>query len=181
MRCPRCSDGTLFHLADRREVWADTVYMVVPALAAYGVSDAALAQFAGHQTRLRDPDSGLWRARWDEDEQRWLDRHAWAHANGWVAAALVRTLGRLPAAERKPLAAELRDLLDCCLLYRRSDGLFGNLLDDPDSFSESSATAMLAYGALRGCGRGLVAAALRRGRRLPAGSGGRLGWTNSAG
>jgi unsaturated rhamnogalacturonyl hydrolase len=153
-RCPRASDGTLFHLADRREVWADTVYMVVPALAAYGATEASLAQFAGHRARLRDPDSGLWHARWDEDEQRVLDRRAWGTANGWVAAALVRTLGRLPGPEREPLARELRDLLDCCLPYRRSDGLFGNLLDDPDSFSESSATAMLAYSALRGSTEG---------------------------
>jgi unsaturated rhamnogalacturonyl hydrolase len=135
-------------------VWADTVYMVVPVLAAYGASEASLVQFAGHRRRLRDPESGLWRARWDEDEQRVLDRHAWGTANGWVAAALVRTVGRLPEYERAPLARELRDLLDCCLVHRRPDGLFGNLLDDPQSFSESSVTAMLAYSALRGSTQG---------------------------
>lgn len=153
-RCPRAQDGTLFHLAGRREVWADTVYMVVPALVAYGAGEAALAQFAGHRARLRDPDSALWRARWDEDEQRVLDRHAWGTANGWVAAALARTVGRLPGSDRKPLARELLDLLDCCLAHRRPDGLFGNLLDDPDSFPDSSATAMLAYSALRGSAEG---------------------------
>lgn len=148
--CPRAEDGTLFHLSDRREVWADTVYMVVPALAAYGAGEAAMAQLAGHRARLRNLASGLWHARWDEDQQRVLDQRAWGTANGWVAAALVRVLGRLPAPARPEVIHQLRELLDRALDHRRPDGLLGNFLDDPDSFSDPGATAMLAYSALRG-------------------------------
>lgn len=48
----------------------------------------------------------------------------------------------------------MRELLDCCLARRRPDGLFGNLFDDPDSFSESTAVAMLTYSALRAATEG---------------------------
>jgi unsaturated rhamnogalacturonyl hydrolase len=62
---PRAADGTLFHLTGGRQVWVDTVYMVVPALVAAGAVDAAAAQLAGHRARLLDPGSGLWAHQWD--------------------------------------------------------------------------------------------------------------------
>jgi unsaturated rhamnogalacturonyl hydrolase len=151
---PRAADGTLFHIAGRREVWADSVYMVVPALAAYGAEHDALAQLAGHRARLRDPQSGLWRGRWNDDTGRLTDERAWGTANGWVVAALARTIPRLPAAAGRPLIKEMQTLLDDCLRWRRPDGLFGNLLDDPQSFRETTVAAMLAYGALRGTSDG---------------------------
>src|SRR4051812_13711456 len=49
---PRAADGTLFHLRSRREMWADTVYMVVPFLALAGRADLALNQVDGHRRRL---------------------------------------------------------------------------------------------------------------------------------
>ncbi|MGY1829268.1 hypothetical protein ACI8AA_02430 [Geodermatophilus sp. SYSU D01180] len=85
----------LFHPVGAREIWADTVFTVVPPLAAAGFADVALAQPDGHRARLRRPD-GLWRARWDEDAGRPSDDRAWGTGNGWVAAALARTVGRLP-------------------------------------------------------------------------------------
>jgi unsaturated rhamnogalacturonyl hydrolase len=150
-RAPRAVDGTVLHLADRREVWVDSVYMVVPALTAYGAYPEAMAQLAGHRSRLRHPGSGLWRHRWDEDAQRVMDERAWGTGNGWVLAALTRTIARVPADD---LAAEARALLDACLLWRRADGLFGNHLDDPHSFGETTVAAMLAYGALHGAAGG---------------------------
>jgi unsaturated rhamnogalacturonyl hydrolase len=147
---PRAADGTLLHVAGRNEVWTDTVYMAVPALAAYGDQQEALAQLTGHRRRLRNPESGLWHARWEEDTQRVPDERAWGTANGWVATALVRTIPHCSEPNAAPLVAELQTLLDDCLRWRRPDGLFGNLLDDPDSFRESTLASMLAYAALRG-------------------------------
>jgi unsaturated rhamnogalacturonyl hydrolase len=153
---PRTPDGTLLHLADRNEVWVDTVYMVVPALAAYGDHEAALAQLAGHRRRLRDDETGLWRHRWDEDAHSVVDERAWGTGNGWVAAALVRTIPRLTGAIAGQLAGELQSLLDACMKMRRADGLFGNHLDDPSSFAETTVAAMLGYAALRGVRAGLL-------------------------
>jgi unsaturated rhamnogalacturonyl hydrolase len=153
-RAPRAADGTLFHLAGSRQVWADTVYMVVPALAAAGEPAAALAQLDGHRARLRSPGTGLWAARWDEDAGTLSDARAWGTGNGWVAAGLARALRWLPRGSAGAVARQVRDLLDACLARRRDDGLFGDVLDDPDGPADTNVASMLAFAALEGAGAG---------------------------
>jgi len=169
--CPRAADGTLFHLTGSRQVWADTVYMVVPTWTpadagadpppaadpprAADPSPAALQQLAGHRRRLFDPVSGLYAARWDEDEGRLVDARHWGTGNGWVAAATARAVHRwCPSGSRTADAAELvghmRGLVDACLALRRPDGSFGDVLDDPASFSDVTCGLMLAYTAATG-------------------------------
>ena len=151
---PRAADGTLFHLVTTREVWADTVFMVVPALAAAGDATGALAQVEGHRSRLRDPRFGLWAARWDEDAGALSDPRAWGTGNGWVAAGLALAVRRLPDPAGTALAGEVRDLLDACLEHRRPDGTLGAVLDDPSSPADTNVASMLACAALRGAAEG---------------------------
>lgn len=176
-RAPRAADGTLFHLLGNRQVWADTVYMVVPLLALCGHPAAAAAQVDGHRHRLHDERSGLYAARWDADRERLAHPGHWGTGNGWVVAGLARAL-RLradwPAGRRAELAEHARQVLDACLAHRRPDGLFHDVLDDPGSFVEVNVAQMLAYAALTGVadgwlpgsyrdvGRDLFAAANRR-------------------
>ena len=155
---PRAPDGTLFHLTGSRQAWADTVFMVVPALAAAGHPDAALAQLAGHHRRLRDPASGLWAARFDDDTDALADPRAWGTGNGWVAAGLARTVREVPAVEGAALAGEVRGLLDACLALRRPDGRFGDVLDDPRSPADTNVGSMLACAALTGAAEGWLPA-----------------------
>ncbi|MEU2349721.1 glycoside hydrolase family 88 protein [Modestobacter sp. NPDC049651] len=155
---PRAADGTLFHLVGTPQVWADTVFMAVPALAAAGQPDAALAQLTGHRRRLRDDAAGLWAARWDDDRGAPADPRHWGTGNGWVAAGLARAVPHLPAAQRSPVAAEVRALLDACLALRRPDGRFGDVLDDPRSPADTTVGAMLAWAALTGAALGWLPA-----------------------
>jgi unsaturated rhamnogalacturonyl hydrolase len=156
---PRAADGTLFHLVEGRQVWADSVYMVVPFLAGVGEPAAALAQFRGHRARLRDPATGLWSARWDEDTGSLADPRAWGTGNGWVAAGAARAVHRLPRAAGTELAAEVAALLAACRPLRRPDGLFGDVLDDPAGPADTDVAAMLGYAALTGAAEGWLAAA----------------------
>ena len=151
---PRAGDGTLFHLVDSRQVWADTVHMTVPYLAAIGEPAAALAQLTGHRDRLQDAGSGLWSARWDEDAGELADPRAWGTGNGWVATGAARAVRWLPADAVPEVAATVRDLLDACLAHRRPDGLFGDVLDDPAGPADTNVGAMLAYAALLGAAGG---------------------------
>jgi unsaturated rhamnogalacturonyl hydrolase len=112
---PRAADGTLFHLLGSQQVWADTVHMVVPYLAALGETAAALAQLHGHRDRLRDPRTGLWAARWDEDAGELADPRAWGTGNGWVAAGFARSVRWLPGSAGVAVAAEVRRLLADCV------------------------------------------------------------------
>jgi unsaturated rhamnogalacturonyl hydrolase len=153
----RADDGTLFHLRGSRQVWADTVYMTVPLLAATGHLDLAAAQVEGHRRRLHDPTGGLYAARWDEDRGALSHPEHWGAASGWVVSGIARALGAStawPAPVRADLAGHARDVLDACLEHRRPGGLFGNVLDDPSSFEETNVAQMLAYTASTGVADG---------------------------
>ncbi|WNM40125.1 glycoside hydrolase family 88 protein [Micromonospora halotolerans] len=156
-RAPRAADGTLFHLLDSRQVWADTVYMVVPLLALAGRTDLAAGQLDGHRRRLFDPRTGLYAARWDEDRGELAQPCPWGTGNGWVVAGIARAL-RLapdwPDGSRAELAGHARTVLDACLAYRTDDGLFPDVLDDPGSFREANTAQLLAYAALTGVADG---------------------------
>jgi unsaturated rhamnogalacturonyl hydrolase len=170
-RAPRDGDGTVFHVLDGHELWADTVYMVVPFLALAGRPDLAVAQVEGHRRRLCS--GGLYSAIWSADtgELRRADR--WGGGNGWVVAGIARAIRLVPAL-RADLAGHAREVLDACLALRRPDGLFHDVLDDPGTFVETNAAQMFAYAALTGAadgwlpesyaevGRDLLAAAARK-------------------
>ena len=162
---PRTADGTLCHVLGTTEVWADTVYMVVPFLALAGHPEDAVAQVDGHRRALcRD---GLYAA---------IAPHRpahWGGGNGWVVAGIARALRLDPSLRDTFLPAHARETLDACLALRRPDGLFHDVLDDPSTFRETNAAQMFAYAALTGAadgwlptpyaaaGRDLLAAATR--------------------
>ncbi|WP_433532313.1 glycoside hydrolase family 88 protein [Micromonospora sp. CA-263727] len=173
---PRAGDGTLYHLLGGREVWADTVYMVVPLLALTGHPRLAVEQVRGHRVRLHEPESGLYAARWDDERGRLTHPQHWGTGNGWVVAAIARALrlsAQWPPDVRDELAGHAREVIDACLAYRGEDGLFRDVLDDPATFREANVAQMLAYAMLTGVadgwlppsyadtGRDLVAAADR--------------------
>ena len=166
---PRADDGTLQHVLDRREVWSDTVYMVVPALVAANRVDLALQQLSGHLRRLQNPATQLIAHMWDEDGQRLLRADAWGGGNGWVVAGCARAIHLLRPAGRwtmsRPanavdeeflaLAADCaRRVLDACLQHRTDNGLFHDIVDDSATFEEVTLVAMLAYGSLTGAADG---------------------------
>ncbi|WFF09517.1 glycoside hydrolase family 88 protein [Micromonospora sp. WMMD1076] len=156
-RAPRAADGTLFHLLDGRQVWADTIYMVVPLLALTGRTGTAAAQVAGHRRRLYDARTGLYAARWDEDRGEPDRPGPWGTGNGWVVAGIARAL-RLapdwPGDLRAELAGHAEEVLTACLAYRGADGLFPDVLDEPDAFREANTAQLLGYAALTGVADG---------------------------
>lgn len=161
---PRADDGTVFHMVGSREVWVDTVYMTVPLLVLAGRVDEAERQLAGHARRLRDPGTGLYAHIWDEDGGALSHGVRWGTGNGWVAAALARAVhlvaehGIEDDGFAARAAAAARELVDACLGYRRVDGLFHDVLDDPTTFPEVNAGQMLAYTTLTGVADGWLPA-----------------------
>ena len=146
--CPRAPDGTMFHLAGTEQVWVDSVYMLLPALFLLGRAELAMAQLAGHRSRLQTP-GGLYAARWDESTQQLVRPALWGTGNGWVAAGLARAWpldGAVP--HRAELAARAREVIEACLAHRRDDGLFHDTLDDPGTFVDAAPAQMLGYAVL---------------------------------
>ena len=152
--CPRAADGTLFHLTGGEQMWADSVYMLVPALFRLGLPGLAMAQLDGHRSRLADA-SGLYAARWDEPSGELVAPQHWGTGNGWVTAGLARAWRETEAVPyRAHLAAEATAVVDACLAHRRADGLFHDVVDDPSSFVEANLAQMLAYTTLSGVADG---------------------------
>jgi len=162
---PRTPDGTICHVLGSSQVWADTVYMVVPFLALSGELDEAVRQVHGHRRHLcRD---GLYSAIEPGRPARW------GGGNGWVVAGIARAVRLAPSLLSTDLPSHAREVLDACLALRRDDGLFHDVLDDHTSFRETNAAQMFAYAALTGAtdgwlpdtyaavGRDLLAAATR--------------------
>lgn len=150
---PRAADGTLFHIIDASEVWVDSMYMAAPFLAAAGQLEEALRQIRGIKRRLWNPDKKLYAHVWDEDRQELKRVAHWGVGNGWAAAGITRVIRSLPEArarEKQELVKHLREILDGCLACQREDGLFHDVIDDPDTFVETNLAQMLAYSIYRG-------------------------------
>lgn len=150
---PRNAEGIVYHLDSRPQFWVDSFYMLPPMLARGGYFSQALHQIDGYWAALFDPEKGLLSHMWDDGARRFVRRDAWGVGNGWAAAGLTRVIGMLPedyAAQKQTLIERVRTLLDAALKLQRPDGLFHDVLDDPETFREVNSAQMFAYTIYRG-------------------------------
>lgn len=88
----------------------------------------------------------------------------WGRGNGWVAAGLAEVLADLP--ENHASYPIVRDgyikMMAALLRHQGDDGMWRQLVDDPESWPESSCTAMFAFALMLGNRRGLLDGAVRR-------------------
>lgn len=147
-------DGTLARNNPRvMTMWADDLYMSVPFLARMGklTGDQKYINFAINQVEkfthyLYDPTTGLYfHAYYNDTKTNGVAR--WGRCNGWIALAQAALLDVLP--ESHPKRPELIQLLLRQITgfsrYQDQDGMWHQLLDKPDSYEESSVTAMFIY------------------------------------
>jgi unsaturated rhamnogalacturonyl hydrolase len=146
---PRTADGTLHHIDHRPQVWIDSMYMAPPFLAVAGAPAEAVKQVEGFRRLLWDPEARLFSHIWDGSKKAFERKAHWGVGNGWAAAGMARVIKALPGtmkAEKERLAGYVREVLNGCLKYRRSDGLF----HDPKTFIETNLAQMLSYTIFRG-------------------------------
>jgi unsaturated rhamnogalacturonyl hydrolase len=161
---PRATDGTLYHVFKSPEVWADGFNGAPPFLAATGHYDEALHQIDGFQKRLWDPKRQLLSHIWIDSEKADNHREYWGGGNGWAAAGLARVIRALPEErknERQRLQSFLIELIEGCLAYQRTDGLFHDVLDRPETFVEANLAQMLAFAVYTGLAGGWMPARYR--------------------
>jgi unsaturated rhamnogalacturonyl hydrolase len=94
----------------------------------------------------------------------------WGRGNGWVAAGMTELLRFLP--ENHPHRARVlqsyHQMMAALLAHQDADGMWHQLIDGPDSYKETSCTAMFAYAMITGVKHGWLpekpyAAAARKG------------------
>lgn len=161
----RLADGTLCRPNPRKNtMWADDLYMSIPFLARMGkltgeskYFDDAVKQVENFNKYLYDQPSGLfWHNYYSDVEMNGVGH--WGRANGWLAVAQAELLNNLPA--NHPKRAELIRLLLRQIVgfarYQDQSGLWHQLLDKPDSYLETSVTAMYTYAVARAVNEGWI-------------------------
>jgi unsaturated rhamnogalacturonyl hydrolase len=145
-------------------VWADDLYMGVPFLAKYAkltnnteIFDDAVNQVIQFSNMLWSPNKGLfYHAYFDDTREN--GAAFWGRSNGWMIMAQVMLLDVLP--ENHPKRQELIQILNEQVLglakYQNENGLWHQLLDKPDSYPETSCTAMFVYGIAKAVNEGWV-------------------------
>jgi unsaturated rhamnogalacturonyl hydrolase len=161
----RFSDGTLARNSPRKmTLWADDLYMSVPFLARMGkltgdkkYFDFAIKQVENFNRYIYDPTTGLYlHAFYNDANTNGVAR--WGRCNGWVALAQADLINNLPA--NHPKRAELIKLLLRQIIgfsrYQDISGMWHQLLDKPDSYEESSVTAMFVYTVAKAVNEGWI-------------------------
>ncbi|MBN1791976.1 MAG: glycoside hydrolase family 88 protein [Bacteroidales bacterium] len=147
-KAPKTQDGVLHHITYARQVWSDASFMAPPFLALMGDYEEAVKQIEGFRKYLMDPDKNLYYHIWDEEKQDYARKKLWGGGNGWTAAGIAKIINVLPPGHeelRNKLVTWGKEVINGCLTYMRSDGLFHDIIDESSSFVETNLAQMLAF------------------------------------
>jgi rhamnogalacturonyl hydrolase YesR len=160
----RLEDGTLARKNPfPKSLWLDDAYMSVPLLAQYGALTGKREYFddAAHQIMqfhryLFVPERGLFTHAIDVDLAEQHPRYFWGRANGWFMVATVEVLDLMPEdhPQRPDMIRILNEQAKGVATVQSGKGLWHQMLDRPDSYLETSCTAMFAYAMAKGVNRG---------------------------
>ncbi|TCC98424.1 glycoside hydrolase family 88/105 protein [Pedobacter hiemivivus] len=80
----------------------------------------------------------------------------WGRGNGWMAAGMTELLKSLPLSnpERPAILKGYQTMMKSLLKYQSANGMWGQLIDDSNSWAESSSTGMFAYAMITGVKNG---------------------------
>ncbi|MGW8314847.1 MAG: glycoside hydrolase family 88/105 protein, partial [Bacteroidales bacterium] len=155
----RLADGTFCRPEpEASTVWADDLFMSVPFLLRMAevtgldsLYDEVAHQILRFNHYLADPETGLYFHGWYDRRKE----HApvrWGRANGWVVWATSEALLHMPVGHPAyPAILELyRSHMEALGDYQDPSGMWHQVLDHPETFLETSCTAMFTLGMARG-------------------------------
>ena len=168
-------DGML--LSDKADDWwwIDALQMAMPVFVRFGDMYKDQKYFDKmyqiyNYTKTKHGGSGLWNP---ADKLWWRDKDFvppykepngedcyWSRGNGWVVAALVRTLQFLPKTDPhyNEYLQDYKDMLQALIPIQRPDGFWNVSLHDPNNYGgkEASGTALFVYGMAWGVNNGII-------------------------
>ncbi|HET9862784.1 MAG TPA: glycoside hydrolase family 88 protein [Steroidobacteraceae bacterium] len=142
-------------LTNQTRWWIDDMYMItalqLQAFRATGDTryrDRAAREMVAYLRRLQQPNGLFFHA---PDVQFY-----WGRGDGWVAVGMAEMLRDLPDkhALRKPILAAYRKMMATLLSHQAPGGMWRQLIDHPQSWEESSSTAMFTYAFVTGVKHG---------------------------
>jgi len=166
----RTSDGGINHMGwlSDRQLWVDSLFMFGIFLAEMGrltggsdYFDEMVRQVRIFSDHLLDPEFRLYRHMWDDPGWRTVPEEPvfWARGNAWVLVSMVELLDRLPAGHeaRPEMQAILAQLATGLSKWQDDSGLWWTVLNRPgEAYTETSASALIAYGMAKGARLGLL-------------------------
>lgn len=156
----KTTDGIIYHTQEpQKGIWSDFTYMLPPFLTAAGEYQEAMKQIEGYRKYLYNEKDKLYSHMWDDEKKRLNRADYWGVGNGWSAAGMTRVIKMLPDSmmtEKKKLIGYVRDLIDGCLKYLRTDGMFHDVVNKPETFPEVNLSQMLCYSIFRGVTAGYL-------------------------
>jgi unsaturated rhamnogalacturonyl hydrolase len=143
-------------------VWADDLFMSVPFLLRYAsftkntdIYDDIALQIRHFNNYLYNNETGVYKHGYFADRSETSIAH-WARANGWVAWAVSEALLYMP-----PDHEAYQEILNIFRIhmhglqqYQHRSGLWHQVIDRPDSYLETSASAMFVLAMSRGVRKG---------------------------
>ena len=166
---PRTREGGFQHMTsdtlNDQELWDDTLFMTVLFLANMGriegkreYIEEAQYQFLLHAKYLADRETGLWYHGWTFNGRHNFAGAFWGRGNCWITIAIPEFLGMVDCAPavRRMLTELLRAQVESLVKYQDESGMWHTVIDDRDSYVETSASCGFAYGILRGVHAGLL-------------------------
>ena len=159
----RLEDGTFFrkemmHHFHNMTMWADDLYMSVPFLVRYSqftgdqkYLDDAANQFFGFKKRLFMPEEKIMSHVYDFKYDS-KTNVPWGRGNGWVVFSMTELLEVLPEdhPKRNDLIDFLNTLCEGYLALQDDEGMWHQVLNDHESYTETSCTSMFIYAFSRG-------------------------------
>lgn len=139
----RLKDGNFARLRPRyNTVWLDDMYMGVPCMAWYGLKDDALKQIQLFKDKMWVPENKLFRHGWVESMSSHPAYH-WGRANGWAILTMCEVLDA--CGKNEAVLSLLREHIDGLCALQDKTGFWHQLLDKPDTYLETSCTAIYCY------------------------------------
>jgi len=148
-------DPTAEGLTAQARFWIDDMYMItivqVQAYRATGDAkylDRAATEMSAYLDKLQQPNGLFYHA---PDVPFF-----WGRGDGWVAAGMAELLRSLPAnhPRRARIAAGYGKMMASLLKFQGKDGMWRQLQDHPESWPESSCTAMFTFAMITGVKNG---------------------------
>ena len=156
----RLPDGIFArHRPHHNTVWLDDMYMGVPCMAWYGIMNNditaihdAVKQIKLFKERMWVPEKKLFRHGWVESMTPHPAYH-WGRANGWAILTQCEVLDALTikgkseetAADHAFVLDLLRQHIEGLSALQDKTGFWHQLLDRPDTYNETSCTAIYTY------------------------------------
>ena len=166
---PRTEEGGFQHITsdclNPQQIWDDTLFMTVLFLYRAGTAlkqpdwqNEAKYQFLLHIKYLHCQKTGLWYHGWCFDGRHHFGEAFWARGNSWFTAGAVDFIQWLEKGDpvRRVVLETWQEQCRALAALQDSSGRWYTLLDDPGSYLETSASAAIAYGLLKGCRLGLL-------------------------